>query len=158
MVVVGGGWGRGAFLVGFPSQTVQPLRDRKFWSDPVCSLLCTIVRHQGVITVRFSWKATWLLFKRLFYYAGTSSIIRAWCQILRDISRILLLFQLVSQSSEGDHDLLSVQPQNNKITSLPRCHGLPQNAPNIWAAPFFLIKISARIKILINTWIYKPFP
>ena len=32
-----------------------------------------------------------------------------------------LQFKLVSQSSEGDNDLLSVQPQNNKITSLPRC-------------------------------------
>lgn len=31
--------------------------------------------------------------------------------------------RLVSQSREGDSDLLSAQPQNNKITSLPACSG-----------------------------------
>lgn len=38
--------------------------------------------------------------------------------------RTWLEFKLVSQSSEGDNDLLSVQPHNNKITSLPRRCGL----------------------------------
>lgn len=31
--------------------------------------------------------------------------------------------RLVSQSREGDGDLLSAQPHNNKITSLPTCSG-----------------------------------
>lgn len=102
------------------------------------SLLYTIVRHQGVITAaRLSWKATAKIAAFLFYFFISLPLASLW--FLRfTASKIRssatnfeahflhtgLLFELASQSREGDNDLLSVLPQNNKITSLPRCSGL----------------------------------
>lgn len=61
--------------------------------------------------------------------------------------RTWLEFKLVSQSSEGDNDLLSVQPHNNKITSLPSRCGLWRRPDPCWIteqhSTFYIFFLSA---------------
>lgn len=61
-----------------------------------------------------------------FYHRGTeelgSTFIYAFLFFFC-ITHCWLSNRLVSQSREGDSDLLLAQPQNNKITSLPACSG-----------------------------------
>lgn len=53
--------------------------------------------------------------------------------------------RLVSQRREGDSDLLSAQPQNNKITSLPACSGHGNSIDgNLVSQIIFLLNVAGR--------------
>lgn len=120
---------------------MRPLHGDKSRFDPVesvvhnsetsgCNYCCSsFLEGCSQNSCFFSKKNLFLSPSPLFdFYGSLRAKYGAWWQILRCIFwHTGLLFKLASQSREGDNDLLSVLPQNNKITSLPRCSG-QQNA------------------------------
>lgn len=85
-------------MQNFLTKIIRPLHGDKSWFDPV----------QAVVHNSETSGCNYCPSFFLFYFAGTFREIRPQRQILRDILHTWLLFKLVSQSSEGDNDLLSV--------------------------------------------------
>lgn len=124
------------------------------------SLLHTRVRHQGVITathltkpqpkyiffvvfVVFLFQFISLLPHLIFFTTGGQKSLAAHLCMPFSFTHSWLSNRLVSQRREGDSDLLSAQPQNNKITSLPACSGHGKSI-NLVSLIIFLLNVAGR--------------